>query len=93
MDTNQIRRFAASIGVVGIIIAGTGTTAPAAAGGEDGTQDRPCFAFRANWNTAEGPQPTCPVPSWQRTREDEAAPDNTGASRPVPGPRIRDFMP
>lgn len=70
MTITQIRRRVAVVGVTAtIVITGTGAAGAgpsSASDARDGTPDRPCFMVRANWNTAEGPQPTCPVPTWQR---------------------------
>ena len=68
MNNKPHRRTVAVVGaaVITSITMGAGASASAADSGTDTVRDRPCFMFRANWNTAEGPQPTCPVPTWQR---------------------------
>lgn len=68
MNSTPHRRFVAIAGAaaITIITMSVGPVASATASGHDTTRDRPCFMVRAHWNTAEGPQPTCPVPSWQR---------------------------
>jgi hypothetical protein len=73
----------------------TGTTGASASG----PADRPCFMFRAQWNDAEGPQPTCPVPTWQVAAGGVASPaaDTGSTARTAPAvaasARIGDFMP
>jgi hypothetical protein len=69
MNTTPYRRIVAIVGAAAIIsiTVGTGATAASADGQQGSTSDRPCFMVRAHWNDAEGPQPTCPVPTWQVT--------------------------
>jgi hypothetical protein len=53
---------AASITAVTTTVAVPPTTASAPG------PERPCFIVQPRWNTAiDGPAPTCPTPSWQRT--------------------------
>ena len=67
MNRTPFRRIVAVVGVAAITSITTVTVSPTtAASAGAGHADRPCFMIRAHWNTAEGPQPTCPVPSWQR---------------------------
>ncbi len=106
MNSTPYRRTVAIVGAAAITSITAFTFGPATASAAAGQPDRPCFMVRAHWNTAEGPQPTCPVPTWQRTAgaassttgtgSDEAtvAGDTTGAPRPAPSARIGgDFMP
>ncbi|KRF36762.1 hypothetical protein [Nocardioides sp. Soil805] len=67
MNSTPYRRIVAIAGAAAITIITTVTFSPAtSASAGAGHQDRPCFMVRGHWNTAEGPQPTCPAPSWQR---------------------------
>ena len=67
MNSTPYRRIVAVVGAAAIIIITARSAAASLRGAPAaGRQDRPCFMVRAHWNTAEGPQPTCPVPSWQR---------------------------
>jgi hypothetical protein len=65
MNSTPFRRTVAIVGVTATITIAS-TTMSSASGRQDPTPDRPCFMVRAHWNNAEGPQPTCPVPTWQR---------------------------
>ncbi len=87
MNAAASRRFVAIAGAVAVVT--TITTAPTTAKVEEGSQDRPCFMVRPTWNNAEGPLPTCPNGRFKKTVSEDAG----GASRPVPSPRISDFMP
>ena len=102
MDSRHFRRRSAVIGAVAAIVTTTAfaPTASSAADTDQGPADRPCFMVQSHWNTAyDGPQPTCPTPSWQT----EAAASDTGAAGAGSGPgaaavaaagaRIVDFMP
>lgn len=87
MKAAAFRRFVAIAGAAAVVTTIT-TTAPTTAKVEEGNKDRPCFMVRSTWNNAEGPQPTCPNGRFKKTASEDA-----GASRPVPSPRISDFMP
>ena len=55
---------AVSITAITTTVVAPPTTATAPA------QERPCFIVQPRWNTAiDGPAPTCPTPSWQRTSD------------------------
>ncbi len=73
MNTQTRTRTARSAAfAVAASIAAVTTTfvaAPTTASPDPG-QERPCFIVQARWNAAiDGPAPTCPTPSWQRTSE------------------------
>ena len=89
MNSRQFRRRCAIAGAAATI-AITTAVAPAqgsAAAPSGGTADRPCFMVQAHWNTGyDGPQPTCPTPTWQM-----AGPADGGAT--MPDTRVPDFMP
>lgn len=87
MNSTAFRRIGAIVGAAAVVTTIT-TTAPATAHVEAGNKDRPCFMVRSPWNQAEGPQPTCPNGRFKKAASDEAS-----ESRPVPSPRITDFMP
>jgi hypothetical protein len=103
MNTTPYRRIVAIVGAAAItsITVGTGATAASADDQQDSTSDRPCFMVRAQWNDAEGPQPTCPVPTWQIADDEVASPAadtrstarTTPAVAPAASARIGDFMP
>ncbi|WP_127480004.1 hypothetical protein [Nocardioides pantholopis] len=63
----------AAITIVITTVAGPVASAPAAE--RDTTDSRPCFMVRGNWNLADGPQPTCPIP----TRQQAAGSDRSDA--------------
>lgn len=95
------RSFVALAGAV-IFVTTMASTSPANAQDSDGQHTRPCFMIRSNWNTApDGPQPTCPVPTWQETATTpthatkttgtgEKTTVDSSADRPS---RATDFMP
>jgi hypothetical protein len=94
MTTTTIRRIGAIVGAVAITATGAfaSSTASAQTGQHDTTDERPCFMIQPHWNDAEGPQPTCPTPSWQQARQATSS-GTTSATRSVPQARITDFMP
>ncbi|WP_107764848.1 hypothetical protein [Nocardioides terrigena] len=79
MNSRQIRRRCAVIGAAATITMTTALapTASSAADTEEGPTDRPCFMIQSHWNTGyDGPQPTCPTPTWQMQDDnDEPLPD------------------
>ena len=83
MNTTASSRIVAMVGAAAVVT--TITTTPVAAQTVDGTQDRPCFVVRPNWNNAEGPQPTCPDGRWTS--------DTKSGTRAATNARITDFMP
>ena len=96
MNSRSFRRTVAVAGA-GAILSITTASASTASVQQDRDQqgtakDRPCFMVRASWNTAlDGPQPTCPVPTGQQASVTDTA--ATGAARPVPAPRVTDYLP
>ena len=92
MNSRHFRRRCAVIAAATTITITTAfapASSSAADTAGDGTQDRPCFMVRAHWNAAlDGPQPTCPTPTWQsRNQVDDEGAAHTSTAR------VTDFMP
>jgi hypothetical protein len=67
MSTTTIRRIGGIAIAAAISLAGgfASSQASAEARHQDTSSARPCFMIRSHWNSADGPQPTCPTPAWQ----------------------------
>lgn len=87
MNSSSFRRIGVIAGAA-VITTVAFTSGSVASGQPDGNEDRPCFMVRSHWNTAEGPQPTCPVPMWQTAASSESTDASTSRAA-----RTVDFMP
>lgn len=80
IDTGSFRRFAAITASTAIVAITTTIAVHPAAATAEPPSARPCFIVQPRWNTAiDGPPPSCPVPTWQRTTETRTEPQPAGS--------------